>query len=419
MPTAPKVRVVQKTTDAAGELSDDDLKRLLKAHKLDTFGDRATLWRRLQEALAEYESSDEEMPSLQNSAPAAAGAATSSSAPASTETPSSSSAAAADATKTGKHPAQPGRSGKGRGKSKDALRPPLERGYRLTDEKCKQYSHPDVTWHQNQHASWTKCKDCGLRMTCDSKKEHLVREGHQPSPKPTPKGKSKVETASRDDDCPHKEVRKGANQHASWETCTACGKRVSYTDKKTGSTTRFAGTVAEPAPVAVEDVLFTDTRGRVILDSGCRRTVAGTRWHEETQAWMRERGLQPVRNECRERFRFGDGRVVPAVCSWTYPCGVYGTNGMLNVAEVRTDCPPLLSLQSMKEMGVVLDFANAQVTVQGHTKPMETMPSGRPIVRIDEYADDATPFDEDFCLECQVDDAADPENSKEDPDETV
>ena len=65
-----------------------------------------------------------------------------------------------------------------------------------------------------------------------------------------------------------------------------------------------------------------------------------------------------------------------------------GSHGELNIAEVEKDCPPLLSVTAMKELGLVLDFKNQTITasiLEGKTHRMETATSGHPILSIIDY----------------------------------
>ena len=72
----------------------------------------------------------------------------------------------------------------------------------------------------------------------------------------------------------------------------------------------------------------------MIADSGCKRSVASAKWHRRMRRKLEKHGLQPVRQDTRERFRFGDGRVVKATCKWKYPMGLSGKHGMVTIAEV-------------------------------------------------------------------------------------
>jgi hypothetical protein len=109
-------------------------------------------------------------------------------------------------------------------------------------------------------------------------------------------------------------------------------------------------------------------------------------------------GLRPVEVSCDDRFRFGDGRVIRASRSWKYPFGIYGRNGVLNVAEVpQEECPPFLSAKCMGELGVVMDFKEKAVTVAGDTRPMQMLSSGDLALDVGEYEDTCN-FDQEFLL---------------------
>ncbi len=114
------------------------------------------------------------------------------------------------------------------------------------------------------------------------------------------------------------------------------------------------------------------------MDSGCRRTVSGKKCHAEARRRLAELGLRPVEAPCEDRFRFGDGRVIRASRSWRYPLGIYGRNGILNVAEAPQERPPLLSAKCMDELGVVMDFKEKAVTVASDTRPTQMLSSGYP-----------------------------------------
>ena len=59
---------------------------------------------------------------------------------------------------------------------------------------------------------------------------------------------------------------------------------------------------------ATEKVYNLDDGGvTMVLDSGCRRSVAGPRWHATIQKACSEVGLVPVKRGVNETFKFGDG----------------------------------------------------------------------------------------------------------------
>ena len=55
-----------------------------------------------------------------------------------------------------------------------------------------------------------------------------------------------------------------------------------------------------------------DAEESMIADSGCKRSVAGKKWHKQMRKTLANLGLKPVMREIKERFRFGDGKVLTA-----------------------------------------------------------------------------------------------------------
>lgn len=134
----------------------------------------------------------------------------------------------------------------------------------------------------------------------------------------------------------------------------------------------------------------------MIADSGCKWNIAGEVWHREAQKWLASQGLCAQEEVCADKFRFGDGRLVKATRSWKFPCGNHGINRILNIAEVPKDCPPLLSVGSMQQMGVILDFRNRSISVGDRTEHMTLLlPSGHPVLSVSEF-DQSQYFDDEF-----------------------
>ena len=50
----------------------------------------------------------------------------------------------------------------------------------------------------------------------------------------------------------------------------------------------------------------------VILDSGCKRPVAGPAWHAAMEVACAKAGLKPIYKKINETFLFGDGDEVQA-----------------------------------------------------------------------------------------------------------
>jgi len=165
--------------------------------------------------------------------------------------------------------------------------------------------------------------------------------------------------------------------------CMDCWARLSTVDRRSGKAAYFIGCAScvpkiqrlwhygpetmleddidvdaevdatEMTPYAIN---FAETDQKVIPDSGCRRSVARKRWHNSMRAALAKKGLTPVRRDIEENFKFGDGRVERSSTAVVYPVGFYGSHGSIDVAEVSSECPPFLSVETMGKLGVVLDF---------------------------------------------------------------
>ena len=115
-------------------------------------------------------------------------------APVPTEVPQNSSAAAAasDWTLVGaEEPKTPSTSSaaavvesKGKGSGSTKKKPPLERGKKQAPAMVAACTHEKAKPGGNQHAGWTKCVDCGERLSYWSKKDNTlqVREGQKTLP---------------------------------------------------------------------------------------------------------------------------------------------------------------------------------------------------------------------------------------------
>ena len=81
--------------------------------------------------------------------------------------------------------------------------------------------------------------------------------------------------------CPRETVRAFQNQYGSWKQRAACNLRTYYCDKKTG---RESTDSVCHVGNASEEIYHQDNGDvTMILDSGCRRNVAGPRWHAAMQ----------------------------------------------------------------------------------------------------------------------------------------
>ena len=131
------------------------------------------------------------------------------------------------------------------------------------------------------------------------------------------------------------------------------------------------------------------------------RSVAGSQWHKAVQQHLATKGLAPVKLDKTEDFQFGDDRTDTSVCSWLYPVGVHGLNGSLDIAEVTSNCPGLMSKDTMGSLDIDIKtrtdsyrcgFANVDDYKCEHS------PSGHSLIRVDWFGD-LSELDPQFFLE--------------------
>ena len=86
--------------------------------------------------------------------------------------------------------------------------------------------------------------------------------------------------------CAHVEWTNHANGHGVWKKCKECKLRLEYCDNKSGVVARYANfsgvcTVMSTSGHSKRAQKEVDDEGHVliILDSGCKRSVAGPAWH--------------------------------------------------------------------------------------------------------------------------------------------
>eukprot|EP00972_Heterocapsa_arctica_P045141 6664829-Heterocapsa_arctica.AAC.1 len=72
----------------------------------------------------------------------------------------------------------------------------------------------------------------------------------------------------------------------------------------------------------------------MIIDTGCRRSVAGTKRHDRMQKHLDKNGMKAVRKAIDEKFRFGDDEVLAVGTAWVYPIGIGGVHGEIEIAHI-------------------------------------------------------------------------------------
>ena len=114
------------------------------------------------------------------------------------------------------------------------------------------------------------------------------------------------------------------------------------------------------------DLLLGETMGKVLLDSGCSKTVCGEAWLDsfmDTLTTNEKSGI--VYDKCSAVYRFGDGERVKAEKSVILPCVLAGKRIKLKTDVVSCTLPLLLSKSSMKKAEMVLNLNDDTATVFG------------------------------------------------------
>eukprot|EP00971_Amphidinium_carterae_P331848 6465659-Amphidinium_carterae.2 len=198
--------------------------------------------------------------------------------------------------------------------------------------------------------------------------------------------------------CDHSTVRAGANATHAWKKCTLCGKITWKMNKASKELEVFTGAVGVQEVIdsmekSVEETAGIyiakagkDIIGYMVPDTGCKKSVAGVHWHRAMRTKLKkECGLKPIPVKLDTGFRFGDGREVRASKAWRYPCSLQGKVFCLEVAEINEACPPLLSIDAMRELGCDLRISDdtASLSKVGVLNtPLDSADSGHPLLKL-------------------------------------
>ena len=131
----------------------------------------------------------------------------------------------------------------------------------------------------------------------------------------------------------------------------------------------------------------------IILDNGCKRNVGGSKWHREVQAMLKTKGLCGRKIDVHEEFLFGSDRVDTSLCAWEYPVGIHGHTGVINIAEIESNCPGLMSADTMKKLDISINTGPDTYHIHAfgveHFKH-EWSDTGHALLRIDWFGDLST-----------------------------
>ena len=123
-------------------------------------------------------------------------------------------------------------------------------------------------------------------------------------------------------------------------------------------------TVASESAMAEHEVFWSmrELQSSLILDLGCMKSVAGTRWVNQHIRHLKALGRWMKATKESESFRFGDGHELKSCFSFTFEATVLGVQVILRLSVVPGDCPPLLSKPACSQLSFVIDTENNTVS---------------------------------------------------------
>lgn len=131
-----------------------------------------------------------------------------------------------------------------------------------------------------------------------------------------------------------------------------------------------------------------ELQSAVILDLGCLKSVAGTKWiNQLLPRWSKENRWFKVFPE-KETFRFGSGNTLPSRFAVQFLASFCGKPVILAFSVVEGDCPPLLSRPACSQLGVIFDcglhtMSSRKLGVKNFG--MQQTTSGHYIMNIEEF----------------------------------
>lgn len=104
--------------------------------------------------------------------------------------------------------------------------------------------------------------------------------------------------------------------------------------------------------------------GRMVVDLGCLRSVAGVDWLCQEIQRCKQSGRLVLVERAHDYFRFGDGvRRLSKYRVWL-EVGILGHVGLLGINSVGYPCPPLLSKWVCRALGLQLDCGTGRFDLQ-------------------------------------------------------
>ena len=132
--------------------------------------------------------------------------------------------------------------------------------------------------------------------------------------------------------------------------------------------------------------LVSESWNSAVLDSGATHTVAGEVWYNYYITSLNENEKQKIKHHTPgNTYRFGDGKLFPALQNVDIPISLGGRNIMLNTDIIASDIPLLLSRKSMKKANMTLNFKNNHAVIFDQPIQLIVTKSGHYAIPINPY----------------------------------
>ena len=155
--------------------------------------------------------------------------------------------------------------------------------------------------------------------------------------------------------CPHRNVAKQSNNN---QTSSEESWKKKTNDNSNTGTEHVHITLFAAIPDRKQYCLIGESFGRGILDSGCTKTVSGETWMEEYLPTLSiEDKKLVIERKSDSIYRFGDGIEVKADRNMIIPVTIGKKKYRLAVDIVKNAIPLLISRNTMKSLGMRLDFS--------------------------------------------------------------
>ena len=154
------------------------------------------------------------------------------------------------------------------------------------------------------------------------------------------------------------------------------------------------------------DGLVGETIGMAVVDSGCSKTVAGKEWLELFKETLSNEEIDNlVIQPSKQLFKFGEGQSVKSEGKVKLPAMIGSKRITVDTEIIQANIPMLLSKESMKKAGTIINFNTDEIQILGETHNLISTKSGHyaiPLTTKSNINDDT--YDYNVTLVCKYND---------------